>query len=94
MRRVRLLFIFSILALVLATCANAQEATGKVVGTITDQTGAVIPGVGVEPFKSRMDTPCLPALDNRVFPFQGYSRISTFLQDGSGLLKTAAELVL
>ena len=56
--------------------------------------GAVIPGVGVEPFKSRMDTPCLPALDNRVFPFQGYSRISTFLQDGSGLLKTAAELVL
>src|SRR5437899_7446611 len=47
MRRVRLLFIFSILALLLATCVNAQEATGKIVGTITDQTGAVIPGVHI-----------------------------------------------
>jgi len=49
MRRVRLLSIFLLftLTLALATCASAQEATGKIVGTITDQTGAVIPGVHI-----------------------------------------------
>ncbi|HEV2990595.1 MAG TPA: carboxypeptidase regulatory-like domain-containing protein [Candidatus Angelobacter sp.] len=47
MRRFRLLFIFLILALAFSTYASAQEATGKVVGTITDQTGAVIPGVHI-----------------------------------------------
>lgn len=47
MRAVRLVFIFLILALVFAAYASAQEATGKIVGTITDQTGAVVPGVHI-----------------------------------------------
>src|SRR5579859_205148 len=45
--RVRLLFILSTLALVFATCADAQNSNGRIVGTIYDQTGAIVPGVHI-----------------------------------------------
>src|SRR5579859_223760 len=45
--RVRLLFILSTLALVFATCADAQNSNGRIVGTIYDQTGAIVPCVHI-----------------------------------------------
>lgn len=45
--RVRLLVILSTLALVFSTCAGAQNSNGRIVGTIYDQTGAIVPGVHI-----------------------------------------------
>jgi hypothetical protein len=45
--RVRLLFTLSTLALVFSTYAAAQNSNGRIVGTIYDQTGAIVPGVHI-----------------------------------------------
>jgi hypothetical protein len=45
--RVRLLVMLSTLALVFSTCASAQNSNGRIVGTIYDQTGAIVPGVHI-----------------------------------------------
>jgi hypothetical protein len=44
---VRRTIVFVVLLCALATVLTAQTATGRVVGTITDTQGAVIPGAGV-----------------------------------------------
>lgn len=47
-RRLKLLFVVPVLALLVAAAAYGQTTTATIQGTVKDQSGAVLPGVGVK----------------------------------------------